>query len=171
MAEPEDYDARNRAHISINAFRDAAAYTFPVRNQERKPLREHYAAHAATLLDQLAVALGELPTPGADARLSVQGLKRGAIVEITTLPPAERSRTRATKVPSALEFPTQDVVVLRSERNDDRRRARSSHLSNAARPDWDNTIGWRSWPTACGRRPAMHRRYVHSIPASAQVIH
>ena len=43
-----------------------------------------------------------------------------AIVEITTLPPAERSRTRAIKVPSALEFPTQDVVVLRSERNDDR---------------------------------------------------
>jgi hypothetical protein len=33
MAEPEDHGARNRAHIPINAFRETAAYTFPVRNQ------------------------------------------------------------------------------------------------------------------------------------------
>ena len=120
MAEPDDYGAKNRAHISINAFRETAAYTFPVRNQERKPLREDYAAHAATILDQLAVALGDLPAPGADARLPVPGLRRGTIVEVTTVPPAEGSRTKAIKVPSTLEFPTQDVVVLRSERNDDR---------------------------------------------------
>lgn len=120
MAESDEYSARNRAHISINAFRETAAYTFPARSQERKPLRENYAAHAATLLDQLAVALGELPAPSADARLPVEGLKRGAIVEVTTIPPAESSRTKAIKVPSTLEFPAQDVVVLRSSRNDDR---------------------------------------------------
>src|ERR1700722_18516976 len=152
MAEPEDYDARNRAHISINAFRDAAAYTFPVRNQERKQVREHYAAHAVTLLDQLAVALGELPTPGADARLSVQGLKRGAIVEITTLPPAERSRTRATKVPSALEFAAQDVVVLRSERNDDRTESALLFVPDDARDFLQGRI------TDYGRDPGNQRR-------------
>ncbi len=120
MAEPDDYSARNRAHISINTFKETAAYTFPSRKQERKPLRDDYAAHAATLLDQLAVALGALPATGADTRLPIQGLKRGAIVEVTTIAPAEGSRVKAVKVPATLEFPTQEVVVLRSERNDDR---------------------------------------------------
>jgi len=120
MVESEDYGGRNRPHISINAFAETAAYTYPSRKQERKPLRANYAAHAAALLDQLDAALGELPVTDADARLPVQGLKPGTIVEVTTLPPAEGSRVKAVKVPATLEFPTQDVVVLRSERNDDR---------------------------------------------------
>ena len=120
MAEPDNFDTRDRPHIPIDAFRETAAYERPPRNQERKPLRDDYAAHAAQLLDQLAVALGDLPLPGDDARISIQGLKPGTIVEIATLPPAETSRTKAIKVPTALEFPTQDVVVLRSERNEDR---------------------------------------------------
>lgn len=120
MAEPDNFDTRDRPHIPIDAFRETAAYERPPRNQERKPLRDDYAAHAARLLDQLAVALGDLPQPGDDARISIQGLKPGTIVEIATLPPAEGSRTKAVKVPTALEFPTQDVVVLRSERNEDR---------------------------------------------------
>jgi len=120
MAKPDDFDQTNRTHISINAFRETAAYTFPSRNQERKPLRDDYAAHAAALLDQFATALGELPGAGADPRLAVEGLKPGAIVEITTAPPAEGSRVKAIRVPPALEFPARDVVVLRSERNDDR---------------------------------------------------
>jgi hypothetical protein len=152
MAEPEDYDARNRAHISINAFRETAAYTFPVRSQERKPLRDDYAAHAATLLDQLAVALGELPAPGADARLPVQGLKRGAIVEVTTGLPAEGSRTKAIKVPAALEFPTQDVVVLRSERNDDRTESALLFVPDDARDFLRGRI------TDYGREPGNQRR-------------
>jgi len=120
MAEPDDYGARNRAHISIDAFKESAAYTRPSRKQERKPLRGDYAAHAATLLDQLATALGEVPATAADTRLRVQGIKPGAIVEVTTIAPAEGSRVKAVKVPATLEFPSQDVVVLRSERNDDR---------------------------------------------------
>lgn len=40
MAEPDNFDTRDRAHISIDVFRETAAYTFPSRNQERKPLRE-----------------------------------------------------------------------------------------------------------------------------------
>lgn len=120
MTKSEDFGVRDRSHISINVFRETAAYTFPSRNQKRKPLRSDYAAHAALLLDQLAIALGTLPAPGADPRLPVEGLKRGAIIEVTTVPPAEGSRTKAVKVPTGLEFPTQDVVVLRSERNEDR---------------------------------------------------
>jgi hypothetical protein len=125
MAEPEDYDARNRAHISINAFRETAAYTFPVRSQERKPLRDDYAAHAATLLDQLAVALGELPAPGADARLPVQGLKRGAIVEVTTVLPAEGSRTKGYQGARCVGVPDAGCrgAALRAERRQDGKRA------------------------------------------------
>lgn len=120
MAEPDNFDTRDRPHIPIDAFRETAAYERPPRNQEGKPLRHDYAAHAARLLDQLAVALGDLPLAADDARIGIQGLKPGTIVEIATLPPAEGSRTKAVKVPTALEFPTQDVVVLRSERNEDR---------------------------------------------------
>lgn len=120
MAEPDNFDTRDRPHIAIDAFRETAAYTYPSRNQERKPLRGDYAAHAAHLIQQLGVALGDVPLPADDSRLTVQGLKSGTVVEITTLTPAEDSRTKAVKVPTALEFPTQDVVVLRSERNDDR---------------------------------------------------
>ncbi|MDE2464764.1 MAG: S8 family peptidase [Alphaproteobacteria bacterium] len=120
MPEPDNFDARNRPHIPIDLFREKAAYSFPSRKQERKPLRDDYAAHAAQLLDQLGTALGELPPIGADPRLSVTGLKPGTIVEVETLPPAETSRAKAVKVPTALEFPPQDVVVLRSKRNDDR---------------------------------------------------
>jgi hypothetical protein len=50
----------------------------------------------------------------------VQGLRPGAIVEVSTLQPSEQSRSKAAKIPAALEFPNQDVVVLRSQRNDDR---------------------------------------------------
>jgi hypothetical protein len=33
MAEPENYDERNRPHIKIDVFREEAAYTFPSRDQ------------------------------------------------------------------------------------------------------------------------------------------
>ena len=93
MAEPEDFGVRDRAHIFIDAFRETAAYTFPARSQDRKPLRDDYNAHATALLDQLAVALGGIPEPRTDTRISVNGLKLGANVEIRTVPPAENSRT------------------------------------------------------------------------------
>ena len=120
MAEPEDYGARDRPHIPIDAFREAEAYIFPARPQLRRQLRQDYAAHAVTLLDQLSVALGDVPPQGAEARLRVEGLKLGTIVEVATMPPAEGSRTKAVKVPPTLEFPTQEIVVLRSDRNEDR---------------------------------------------------
>lgn len=120
MAEPENYDEKNRPHIKIDVFREEAAYTFPSRDQQRKPLRDDYAAHAEHLVDQLVRALGAQPAGGADPRLPIQGLKRGTIVEVETVAPAEGSRIKAVKVPTNLEFPTQDVVVLRSKRNDDR---------------------------------------------------
>ncbi|MDB5407453.1 MAG: hypothetical protein JWL84_2365 [Rhodospirillales bacterium] len=120
MAEPEDYGARDRPHLSINAFRAAAEYGFPSRAQQRKPLREDYTAHADALLGQLTKALGDLPAPAADPRLRIEGLKAGTVLEVSTLPPAEGSRSKAAKVPAALEFPVQDIVVLRTERRDDR---------------------------------------------------
>ena len=119
MAESE-FGVRDRPHISISSFRETAAYLSPARAQARKPLRDDYAAHAAALLEQFATALGNVPPPEADPRLRVEGLKPGVIVEVSTLPPAEDSRAKVVKVPAALEFSAQDIVVLRSERNEDR---------------------------------------------------
>jgi hypothetical protein len=116
----EDYETRDRPHISIDAFREATQYTYPARAQQRKPLRENYAAHADALLDQLTQALGELPAPAADTRLQIEGLKPGTVVEISTRPPDDGSRTKAAKVPTALDFPAQGILVLRTERKDDR---------------------------------------------------
>ncbi len=120
MAEQGDYDARKHVHISFDVFRDGISYSFPQKKIERKPLRDDYAAHAKSLLDQLAAALGDPPMAGQDNRLPVEGLKAGAIVEVGTMPPAKGTRTSAVKLPKGLEFPTQDVVVLRSERRGDR---------------------------------------------------
>jgi hypothetical protein len=114
MAEPNVFGVRDRPHLSIDAFRETAEYALPARAQARKPLRQDYAAHAASLLDQLTAALG-LPAAGADARVPLEGLKLGTIVEVATLLPAENSRTKAVKVPAALEFPGQEVMLLRTK--------------------------------------------------------
>ena len=120
MAERKDFGERNRAHISISGLRKKAAYVAPKRRMDRKPLRNDHTAHAASLLTQLAAALGKVPPENQDRRLEVKGLKRGAIVEVATVGPGEGSRVKAVKVPAGLEFPAQGIVVLRSERNHDR---------------------------------------------------
>lgn len=117
MPNNNDFGAPDRAHVSIDLFRDRQDYTYPSRDQRRKPLREDHAAHGAALLDQLAHALGALPAP--EARLRVEGVRLGANVEITTMAPVEGSRAKR-RIPSTLEFPSQDIVVLRSDRTDER---------------------------------------------------
>jgi len=120
MAESNNPDVRNRPHIHIDLFREPAAYTFPSRPQTRRTRRDNYAAHASKLLYQLDDALGELPRVDSDPRSAIEGLKPGTIVEIKTLTPDDRERIKAVKIPASLEFPSQDVVVLRSNRNDNR---------------------------------------------------
>lgn len=157
MAEPDNFDTRDRPHIAIDAFRETAAFTYPARKQDRKPLRADYQAHAAQLLDQLAHALGDVPPPATDPRLPIQGLKAGAIVEITTLPPAEDSRSKAAKVPLALEFPTQDIVVLRSERNDDRTESALLFIPDDARNFLQDRISNYGSNPGNQRRPDVER--------------
>ncbi|WFT81223.1 S8 family peptidase [Methylobacterium sp. CB376] len=152
MVEPEDYGARDRPHISIDAFREAAQYGYPSRAQQRKPLREDYGAHADSLLDQLSKALGELPVVAADTRLPVQGLKPGTIVEVSTAPPPNGSRSKAAKVPAALEFPGQDIVLLRTERRDDRTESALLFVPDEARGFLRDRIA------AYGRDPGNARR-------------
>ncbi|MBX3454867.1 S8 family peptidase [Ferrovibrio sp.] len=152
MAEPNNFDTRDRPHISIDAFRETTDYTFPPRNQNRKPLRDDYAAHAAHLLNQLAVALGDVPQPANDTRLAIQDLRSGTIVEITTVPPSEDSRTKAAKIPTTLEFPSQGVVVLRSERNDDRTESALLFVPDEARIFLESRI------SDYGRDPGNRRR-------------
>jgi hypothetical protein len=152
MAEPEDFGARDRPHISINSFREATQYAYPARAQQRKPLRENYAAHADVLLDQLTHALGALPALTADPRLRVEGLKPGTVVEVSTRPPDEGSRTKAAKVPTTLEFPAQDIVVLRTERRPDRTESALLFVPDDARTFLQGRI------TDYGRDPGNARR-------------
>jgi hypothetical protein len=119
MAANDSFDRRDRPHISIDVYRESAGYSYPSRKQERKPLRGDYRAHAAQLIEQLEAALGTDPA-AAETRLPVPGLKPGSVIQVATLPPDEGSRIKVRKVPQALEFPPQDVTILRTERNEDR---------------------------------------------------
>ena len=151
MAEQSDFGARKHVHISFDVFRDGIGYSFPRRKIEPKPLRDDYAAHARNLLDQLTTALGDIPVAERDSRLSVAGLKAGAIVEVGTVPPEENSRVQAVKLPKGLEFPTQEVVVLRSERRDDRTESALLFVPDDARAFLQGRI--RSYGQQRGNQP------------------
>ncbi len=118
MANGDDYSAHELAHIRFEPFRVEAQYEFPNRPQDRKPRRDDYHAHAQALTAQLMAALGALPAAGSDQRLAIADQKRGTIVELETMVPAS-PKQGATKTP-ALDYPAQDIVVLRSERQQDR---------------------------------------------------
>ncbi|TWI73606.1 subtilase family protein [Bradyrhizobium huanghuaihaiense] len=168
-ADEEDYGARDRPHISINAFREATQYEYPSRRQERRPLREDYAAHANALLNQLTHALGGLPAPPADTRLQIEGLKPGTVIEISTRPPEDGSRTKAAKVPAALDFPTQDIVVLRTERRDDRTESALVFVPDDARTFLQGRITNYGSDPGNARRPDLDRFEVVETIASVSV--
>jgi hypothetical protein len=149
---PESYDDKDRSHIHINAFREEVAYQYPSRGQKRKPLRDDYAAHADHLLSQLAAALDAQPIGPADTRLAVRGLKLGTIVEVETMRPAEGSRKKAVKIPSNIEFSSQEVVVLRSERTDHRTESALLFVPDDARGFLNDRIA------SYGRDPGNQRR-------------
>ncbi len=150
-----EFGERALSHVAIDLFRDPGQYRFPNRPQTREPKRNDYHAHAETLLQQLNAALGAVPVPGGDERLAIAGLKPGTIVEVETLAP-DGDRVKASKIPK-IEFPGEDIVVLRSQRNDDRtesavlfipdeargfirekiQRYGEENLGNHARPDVD----------------------------------
>lgn len=169
MAEPEDFGARDRPHISVNAFREKTKYEFPAQAQQRKPLRGDYAAHANSLLEQLTQALGAMPAATADVRLSVQGLKPGTVVEVSTRPPDEESRTKAAKMPSALDFPAQDIVVLRTERRDDRTESALLFVPDDAREFLQGRIGDYGRDPGNAKRPDIDRFEVVETFATAPV--
>ncbi len=157
MAEQSDFGARKHVHISFDVFRDGIAYSYPRRKIDPKPLRDDYAAHSKALLDQLTAALGDIPVAGQDTRLPVEGLKAGAIVEVGTVPPPEGSRAQAVKLPKGLEFPTQDVVVLRSERRDDRTESALLFVPDDARTFLKGRINSYGQPQGNQPRPDVDR--------------
>lgn len=120
MATGEDFGVRNRAHLPIDIFRQNAEFEAPTRPQNRRPLRQDYAAHADALLGQLAVALGEVPRPADDGRLPIDGLKLGTLIEVSTLEPSQDSRAGPAKVPAGLAFPAQEIIVLQTRRTEAR---------------------------------------------------
>lgn len=99
----------------------------------------------------MTTALGNIPVAGQDQRLPVEGLKAGAIVEVGTVPPADDSRVQAVKLPKGLEFPTQDVIVLRSERRDDRTESALLFVPDDARTFLQGRI--RSYGQPRGNQP------------------
>jgi hypothetical protein len=114
----EEFWTYDRAHVRIDAFRERAQYEFPSRPQDRAARRDDHHSHSAALLDQLAAALGELPAEGQDHRITIEGQKRGVLVELDTQPP-KNERSGPSKTP-ALDYPPQGIEVLRSSRLADR---------------------------------------------------
>lgn len=133
MADRGEFDAHNLPHISIDVAREATTYRFPARAQERKPLRDDYAAHAHSLIDQLAVALPPVPPATEDPRVAIPGVGRGALISVETKTPIS-DRAQAVRVPTSLEFPGQGIVQLQTRRNDDRTEAAVLFVPDAARP-------------------------------------
>lgn len=171
MPAPEDFGARNRPHISFSSFREQTQYSYPSRDQKRKPLRANYAAHAEALIEQLARALGDIAPQNADARLRLPGLRPGAVVEVTTLPPDEASRSKAAKVPASLEFASHDIVVLRTERHDDRTESALLFIPDAERDYLRGRITDYGRDPENGRRQDLDRfeviETITAMPASA----
>ncbi|SCY87025.1 S8 family peptidase [Paracoccus tibetensis] len=157
MAEQSDFGARKHLHISFDVFRVGIAYSYPRRKIDPKPLRDDYAAHSKDLLDQLTAALGDIPVAGQDTRLPVEGLKAGAVVEVGTAPPPQGSRAQAVKLPKGLEFPAQDVVVLRSERRDDRTESALLFVPDDARTSLKGRISSYGQPQGNQLRPDVDR--------------
>jgi hypothetical protein len=117
MADIDDVSIRNVPHVQIEIFQETGDFIYPGRKQERKPIRADYAAHAESLLAQLTAALGPLPTPQNDQRLRVEGLKPGTLVTIETRVP-DKDTTGPAAIPRGFEFKAEDVVVLKSTRNE-----------------------------------------------------
>ena len=127
MSEPRDFGRRDVQHIRIDSARTTSTYEFPKRRQDRKPLRADYAAHARSLLDQLAAALP--PVQAGPAPLAT--LPHGALVEIETLAPAEGSRSIAAKLSATFEF--EGIAILQSARTDQRSESALLFVSDAGR--------------------------------------
>lgn len=168
MAEPGDFNKRNKPHIAIDAWRESVGYEFPQRAHKRKPLREDYVAHGRTLLDQLAAALPAPPAPGDDARIGLNGLQPGALIAVGTLAPAENARTKAVKIPTGFDFTAQDIVVLRSERRDDRTEGAIVFVPDASQAYLRNRVsGYGNANLGNAKRPDVDRfEVVETISAA-----
>lgn len=167
MAEHDDYGARDRPHLLISAFRESTRYSYPSRPRIRAPLREDYAAHADSLAGQLRQALGNIPSSGADPRLAVADLKPGQLIEVATRPPDESSRTKVVKVPVTLEFPAQEITILRTERNENRTESAVLFVPDDSRTFLQGRIAEYGRHQGNARRPDIDRfEVVESIVAA-----
>lgn len=128
----DEFSRRNLDHLRIEPFREIATYLPPSTPQTKKPLRSDYVTHAAALVKALGSALPPIPRPEDDRRLSIPGLKPGAIVEIDTLAPTT-DRQGPVRVPPAFEYPAQDLVVLRTTREDNRSETAMVFVPDASR--------------------------------------
>jgi hypothetical protein len=169
MADSNNFDRRNRDHIRFERFREPAKYKMRPTARENEPRRDDHAAHAASLIKQLTAALGSKSPAGYEHRLPVPGLKPGTVVEITTLAPAAKSKAGAVKIPTTLEFPAREVVVLRSERNEDRTESALLFVPDDAREFLIARVTAYGRDSRTGKRPDVERfevvEEVHPIDA------
>jgi hypothetical protein len=124
-------------HVKISHWKESAQYVYPNKPRKDRERRPDYPAHAEALIEQLGAALGALPAPGADDRIAINGLKRGVLVEVETMLPTPQAK--ATKIP-ALDFPLQEIAVLRSQREDDRTERAVVFVPDDARQFLSNRI-------------------------------
>jgi hypothetical protein len=153
MAELDVVSIRNVPHVQINIFQETGDFTYPGRKQERKPIREDYAAHADNLLAQLAEALGPPLDSQQDSRLQIDGLKPGILVSLETKAPKSDASGPAA-IPRDFDFKSEDVVVLKSIRND-RTETAIVFVPDAARPFLNERLKNYGRPVGNGPRPDL----------------
>ncbi len=170
MTDLNDYRARSERHIDISKTVERADYLFPNKDMKGKPRRADYRAHADLLRSQLAFALGPIPDGQADTREAIGGLKKGAIVQFETAALLPGARAAAAKLPGGLEFPGQDIVVLKSLRTDNRNEQALVFVPDAARAFLDDKLDRYGRPVLTGdARPDAARFEVVEVIRGAAV--
>ena len=112
------YSKHKYPHTSIDVFRESGSYSYPSRRIGHNPKRENYNEHSNSLLDQLIESLGEIPDIDNDKRIELDGLTKGTIIEVETITPKSgESETSISKLPTILESPKSELVLLKSKRN------------------------------------------------------
>jgi hypothetical protein len=115
MSDVSEVSARSVPHVRIEVFQSTAAYKPRRRKIEHVKIRENYASHAEQLLRALEAALPPLSSRDQDSRLALDGLKLGSLVRVETI---DREGDTTTKIPTGFDFPSQEIVVLRSQRGE-----------------------------------------------------
>lgn len=169
MARAKFFGVRNLPHISMDAFRVVENYAAR-RQGPRKSKRQDHFAHSEQLRAQLEIAFSARDFE-VDSRRKLEGLKLGTVLELETQAPIASSRAKAVKIPANLDFPSQEIVTLRTERHTDRTESAILFVPDDARDFLRDRITNYGRDPVGDRRPDIDRfeviERITAVPASA----